>query len=115
MRVKMSDSLQRDPRVHKDYTSCQACDSQAVYDLLNAVVLLSEKEKECNSLLISGNHTSGVDRSEKLIIISLPIIIKESYYKTKGGVDLLDASVEAHIVRRKTVRWPLLLFLPASM
>ena len=111
MRVKMSDSLQRDPRVHKDCTSCQACDSQAVYDLLNAVVLLSEKEKECDSLLISGNHTSGVDGSEK----RLPIIIKESYYKTKGGVDLLDASVEAHIVRRKTVRWPLLLFLPASM
>ena len=107
----MSDSLQRDPRVHKDCTSCQACDSQAVYDLLNAVVLWSEKEKECDSLLISGNHTGDVDGLEK----RLPIIIKESYNKTKGGVDLLDASVEAHIVRRKTVRWPLLLFLPASM
>lgn len=96
------------PNYIKTVKGRQALDTRAVYDHEQKIMLLSYCPKKNKNviLLTSGNHTSEVDDSEK----RLPIMIKEFYNKTKGGVDLLDASVETYTVRRKTVRWPLVLF-----
>ena len=56
--------------------------------------------------MTSGNHNAETDDTDK----RRPIIITDCYNKTKGGVDLLDQQIEEYTVRRKTNRWPLLLF-----
>ena len=52
------------------------------------------------------NHTNAIDNTQES---KKPLLIYD-YNKSKGGVDRLDECVETFSVRRKTTRWPLLLF-----
>ena len=83
-------------------------DARSIYDHENKIMVLSyiPKRKKNVILMSSGDHNAEIDDSDT----RRPIIITEYYNKLKGGVDLLDQQIEEYTVRRKTNRWPLLLF-----
>lgn len=83
-------------------------DVRSIYDHENKIMILSyiPKRKKNVIIMTSGNHDADIDDSDR----HRPIVITEFYNKSKGGVDLLDQQIEEYTVRRKTNRWPLLMF-----
>ena len=82
--------------------------SRFTFDHENAITLVTYVPRRYRSvLLLSSSHSSAeVDvRNEK----RKPKMILD-YNKTKGGVDSFDENIEEFTCRRKTARWPLLLY-----
>ena len=85
----------------------QQYDSRFVSDHNNAITMVTYIPKRYRSVtLLSSSHSThdvdiGVKRKPQMIL---------HYNKTKGGVDMFDEAIEEFTCRRKTSRWPLLLF-----
>lgn len=82
-------------------------ESRFLFDHDNGISIVAyQSKRNKNVLLLSSSHTSTqVTADDK----KKPLLIMD-YNKQKGGVDTFDQNVEEFTVRRKTVRWPLLVF-----
>ena len=81
--------------------------SSFAFDLENKIVLISYLAKKSkNVVILSSSHSGRNVQNDEL---RKPLAILD-YNRSKGGVDTMDENVEEFTVRRKTVRWPLLLF-----
>ena len=75
------------------------------HDHENKIVLVSHiPKRNKNVILLSSSH-SGEEVAEN----NKPALIFD-YNKGKGGVDQLDQNIDEFTCRRKTVRWPLVVF-----
>ena len=78
-----------------------------VYDHANKIVLVSYIPKKNKNVILlssshSGNSISPEDRNKPTMILD--------YNRGKAGVDQLDQNIDEFTCRRKTVRWPLIVF-----
>jgi hypothetical protein len=82
--------------------------SRFVFDHENAITMVTYIPRKYRSVvLLSSSHFSAeIDDSQDR---SKPMMILD-YNKCKGGVDTLDENIEEFTCRRKTTRWPLLLY-----
>jgi hypothetical protein len=96
------------PRYLRTIDNRPCFDSRFVFDHNTKTLITSyiPKKKKNVLLLSSGAHNNAVDLTT---VTKKPLMIYD-YNQTKGGVDRLDECVEMFSVRRKTTRWPLLLF-----
>ena len=69
----------------------------------HAIVRFTEKPGKSVTLLSSHNPTNDIEENGKPAIVNL-------YNQTKAGVDTLDQVVRFYTVKRKTRRWPLVIF-----
>lgn len=75
------------------------------HDHDNKIVLVSYiPKRNKNVLLLSSSHSG-----EETVQNNKPALILD-YNQGKGGVDQLDQNVDEFTCRRKTVRWPLIVF-----
>lgn len=82
-------------------------DSRFVFDHDNKIQIVSYvPKKNKNVVLLSSSHSGNQVIDDDL---RKPELILD-YNKSKGGVDTMDENVEEFTCRRKTVRWPLLMF-----
>lgn len=95
------------PPYIKTAVNREAKTSRFVFDHEQKITLCSYIPKRNKVVLLLSSSHSGVEVSNEEH--HKPLMILE-YNTTKGGVDTMDENVEEFSVRRKTRRWPLLLF-----
>ena len=83
----------------------QKYDSKFAYSPKATIVTYQSKKKKSVTLLSTMHHEGLVDGSEK----KKPEIV-EYYNSTKGAVDTLDQMAHKYSCKRKTNRWPLVMF-----
>ena len=95
------------PAFIKDKNDMQQYSSKFVFDHENKITVAAYCPKRHRQvILLSSSHTNKDvcnDQKQK------PMLILD-YNVGKGGVDRMDQAVESFTCRRKTVRWPLLIF-----
>lgn len=96
------------PAFLKDTRSLPEYSSRFVFQHDDAITLVAYIPRRLRSvLLLSSSHSSPeVDESNEK---RKPQIIND-YNANKGGVDTFDENVEEYSCRRKTSRWPLLIY-----
>lgn len=84
-----------------------ALSSQFAYDHDNKIIMVSYiPKRNKNVVLMSSTHSENtLEAGDK----RRPTLILD-YNQSKGGVDTMDENIEEFSCRRKTRRWPLLLF-----
>jgi hypothetical protein len=82
--------------------------SRFVFDHEHAITMVAYVPRKYRSVLLlsSSHYAATVDDSDNK---SKPLMILD-YNKAKGGVDTFDENIEEFTCRRKTTRWPLLLY-----
>jgi hypothetical protein len=82
-------------------------ESKFIFDHEHGICLVAyQAKRNKNVLLLSSSHTDNRIAHDEM---KKPLLIFD-YNEKKGGVDTFDENIEEFTTRRKTVRWPLLLF-----